>query len=505
MPDDPQKFKLLLRFGLFMLPPTILVVVVWLLSLYTPFFHSLGQILLVFVVIIPLLYLSGKMILGFIRDNYEIPLSKVDRVLHAILSKTFKPLPEGEDLKGFRPIYLMIFQLQSALNQDQNNIAGLQQIDQAQLKLFETAISETTDPIIVLDSKLLVKYINQAVTNITGLKKIDAIGVRIDQFIRLYDKSNAEILPQVFAPINRDNPSLKIYSQSEVKIISNINKQSYANVSVLQPPSGQVIDVGCVLLLQDKTKEKQLEAMKLDFVSMAAHELRTPLTSIKGYISVFISENKDKLTPDQMMFVTRINTSTQQLAGLVENLLSVARVERGAMNLHTQVVNWVDNVKAQVDTFMHRAEEKRISLKFLQPSKNIPQVNVDLVRINEVLNNMIANALNYTEPMGKIEVSIDTDGDMVCTHIKDTGKGISKENLQRLFEKFFRVQGGPAEQASKGNGLGLYLSKAIVELHKGKVYAESEGEGKGSTFTFCLPAADNNLNQASFDVLTKTI
>jgi signal transduction histidine kinase len=201
-----------------------------------------------------------------------------------------------------------------------------------------------------------------------------------------------------------------------------------------------------------------------------------------------------------MMFITRINTSTQQLAGLVENLLSVSRVERGAMTLHTQVIDWVANVKAQVDTFEHRSDEKRISLKFIEPKDPIPHVQVDLVRINEVLNNMISNAINYTEPMGKIEVWVDVKDEMVSTHIKDTGKGIPPEALPKLFGKFFRVQGGSAEQASKGNGLGLYLSKAIVELHKGVIWAESPGAGQGSTFSFSLPAVANNID---IDVLTK--
>ena len=505
MPKDPGKFKLLLLFGIFALPATFLVSTAWILSINTTFFRSLGQILLILILTIPLLILSGQMILSYIDNTYRIPLSKIDRVLHSILSKTFKPLPDTEDLKDFRAIYLMINQLQSSLSREQINTNQLQLIDQAEVKLFETATSLTSDPIIVLNSKLEIRYINQSASSISGIKRIEALGRRIDQFIRLYDKNNIEIMPQKYAASHIDSPDSKIFSQSEVRIVSAVNKQSYADISVLKPPSGQVLDVSCVLLLQDKTKEKQLEAMKLDFVSMAAHELRTPLTSIKGYISVFMNENKDKLTPDQMMFVTRINTSTQQLAGLVENLLSVARVERGAMNLHTQTVNWVDNVKAQVDTFMHRADERRITLKFLQPAQAIPEVSVDLVRINEVLNNMISNALNYTEPMGKIEVSIDTDGDLVCTHVKDSGKGISKENLQKLFEKFFRVQGGPAEQASKGNGLGLYLSKAIVELHKGKIYAESEGEGKGSTFTFCLPAADKISGNIDLGVFTKKV
>lgn len=502
MPDKSARYKLLGLFALFSFPATTLAVAAWLLSLYTPFFKSLGQILLTLILLIPLLLLSGHLFLMFINDKYINPLSKVTSVLQSILSRTFKPISEDTRLGDYQPLYLMLTQLQNSLTQDQQVMSNLTQIDNAQIKLFETTTLETTDPVIVLNNRMEVKLINNALTQFTGVARVDALGLKIDQLVRFYDKNNQEIVPAIYAKVFKNNPQAKIFNMSEVKIVSRINKQSFADLSVYQPPLGDSIDVSCILLFQDKTKEKALESMKLDFVSMAAHELRTPLTSIKGYISVFINENKDKLTPDQMMFITRINTSTQQLAGLVENLLSVARVERGAMNLHTQSVNWVDNVKSQVETFEHRANEKRISIKFLQPAEAIPQVQVDLVRINEVLNNMISNAINYTEPMGKIEISIEKKEDMVETHVKDTGKGIAKEDLGKLFTKFFRVQGGPAEQASKGNGLGLYLSKAIVELHKGKIWAESEGIGKGSTFSFSLPATADNIN---IDVFTKRV
>lgn len=502
MPQNQDKFKLLGLFALFAFPATALAVAAWLLSLYTPFFKSLGQVLLTLILLIPLLLLSGHLFLMFVLEKYISPLSRVTLVLQSILSRTFKPLSEETKLEDYKPLYIMLTQLQNSLTQDQQVMSNLSLVDNAQIKLFETATVETTDPLIILNNKLEVKMINNALTLFTGVARVDALGLKIDQLVRFYDKNNQEILPATYAKVFRNNPQTKIFNMSEVKIISRINKQSFADLSVYQPPLGDSIDVSCVLLLQDKTKEKQLEAMKLDFVSMAAHELRTPLTSIKGYISVFINENKDKLTPDQMMFITRINTSTQQLAGLVENLLSVARVERGAMSLHTQAVNWVNNVKSQVDTFEHRANEKRITLKFLQPPDTIPQVQVDLVRINEVLNNMISNAINYTEPMGKIEVWIDEQEEMVNTHVKDTGKGIASGDFQKLFTKFFRVQGGPAEQASKGNGLGLYLSKAIVELHKGKIWAESEGIGKGTTFSFSLPATADDI---SIGVLTKHV
>lgn len=504
--QKPAQLKLIGLFALFACPAALLAVTAWILSVYTPYLNSLGQIILGAIIIIFFLILSGIIFLNYTQKKFLNPISIIGWVVQNILSNTFKPLPQNTKLYDFSNLYALLIQIQNSLRKDAKTFNNLNQISTAETKLFETSLAEITDPVIILNLKFEVKFINLAAQNYTGIQKMNVYGKRVDQFIRLYDKQNQEIIPSKYAQIQKDkqsfsanNSETKIFSGSEVKIISSINRQGTADVTVFKPQLGETIDTSVVILLHDKTKEKQLEAMKLDFVSMAAHELRTPLTSVKGYISVFLSENQNKLTPDQLMFIRRINTSTQQLSGLVENLLSVARVERGAMSLNTQVIDWVSNVASEVDTFGHRAEEKRISLKFIPPQESKLSVRVDLVRINEVLNNIISNALNYTEPQGNIEIWIERKDEFIYTHVKDTGKGIPKDALGNLFSKFFRVQGGPAEQTSKGNGLGLYLSKAIVELHHGKIWAESEGLGKGSTFSFSLPVVSE-----SFDINTLT-
>lgn len=502
MPEKPNRLKLVVLFSAFALPAVILTTTAWVLSVNTPYFKTAGQILLLLITSIPFLIASGYLTLSYINKKYLKPMELIIQVLKSINTQSFKPLPKNTKLEGYLGIYEQLTQLHQAFSKDNQSVLSLKTAAQAQVNLFQTGISEVTDPIIVLNSKMEVSLINFASETVTGVRRMDVIGKKIDQFVRLYDKNNKEITPLQYAPSQRPGQNPKVFTGQEVKVISCLNWQSYANVTVFKPELSEQIDISCVILLHDKSKEKQLEAMKLDFVSMAAHELRTPLTSIKGYISVFLNENQSKLTADQLMFIRRINTSTQQLTGLVENLLSVARVERGALNLHNQIIDWVANVAQQVDTFQHRADEKRITLRFIKPGKSLPKVDVDLIRINEVLNNIISNALSYTEPQGKIDVWIEQKDEQILTFIKDTGKGIPKEAIPNLFSKFFRVQGGPAEQASKGNGLGLYLSKAIIELHHGKIWAQSEGLGKGSIFAFSLPAV-----KESFDInlLTKTI
>ncbi len=248
---------------------------------------------------------------------------------------------------------------------------------------------------------------------------------------------------------------------------------------------------GVVLVMRDVSEEKQLELMKLDFVSMAAHELRTPITAIRGYIDMIKVEAWDKLNDEEHTFIKRADIAALQLLTLMENLLSASKIEQGTYNLNLAEIDWVQLVENRVEEFSARANERNLKIEFRKPKGHIPKVYADSLRITEVLNNLISNAINYTQK-GNITVVIEYDKDKeeIITKIQDTGQGIPEEALEHLFEKFFRVS-GILEQGSKGTGLGLYISKQIVELHNGKIWVESE-YGKGSTFIFTLPTINNS-------------
>lgn len=227
--------------------------------------------------------------------------------------------------------------------------------------------------------------------------------------------------------------------------------------------------------------------MKLDFVAMAVHELRTPLTNIKNYLSALRNSVSDLLNPTQQKLLTRVDISSQQLGGLVENLLSVSNIEKSLITLHLESVEWSVLVKQVIDLFDEIAQEKGINLEFTDSLTSIPNVLVDRLRIPEVLSNLLSNALNFTPSGGKVSVWISREDNMVTTHIKDSGAGIAKDALPHLFTKFFRIT-GYLRAGSKGTGLGLYIAKSIMDMHKGKIRVESE-EGRGSTFSFSLPMA----------------
>lgn len=345
-------------------------------------------------------------------------------------------------------------------------------------------LSAISDAVIAVDLNRQITIFNSAAEILTGYIKKEALGQPINQVMRLYDKQQ-ELTPEQFCPLRLDGFEGIVASKQSLKLVGKAGKESFANLLSGQIREGPAVNLGCILTLHDVTREKDLEEMKLDFVSMAAHELRTPLTSIRGYLSVFMQENAQNLNGEQNMLLGRINTAAQQLMGLIENLLSVSKIERGAFTVSFEPIDWLRACKSVVEEFKPRAEEKKQTLEFLEPSEPMPTIEADKLRINEVLSNLIANAISYTPEGGQITVWTESQDGEVITHVKDTGVGIQKEAIPHLFTKFFRISGN-LEQGSKGTGLGLYISKSVVDMHHGKIWVESEF-GKGSTFNFSLP------------------
>lgn len=353
----------------------------------------------------------------------------------------------------------------------------------------QALLQSIVEGVMALDDKNKIILFNKAAVKITGWEQEDVLNKPYRDFLRFEDKDgNFFPLESCFRPRETSSPPLQL---ERLKTQSKTGKTIYldlnaAPIRVATPEQERV--KGCIITFHDVTREKEMEEMKLDFVSMAAHELRTPLTALRGYISVFTNEYIDEMNEEQKVFLRRMDISALQLLALMENLLSVARIERHAVELKRKPLAWELFVAKIVSGFVERAKEKGLKLKFTPSKTPLPPVKADSLRITEVLNNLLANAVTYTQK-GRIEVyfEVDEKQQYVITHIKDTGRGIPKEALPNLFTKFYRVS-GVLEEGSKGTGLGLYISKTIVELHKGKIWVEST-LGKGSTFSFSIPVA----------------
>lgn len=316
---------------------------------------------------------------------------------------------------------------------------------------------------------------------------------------KIFGPDNKELTIHQLAQEFRESLDLQqlLHKSRDEKKIININEASYKGKAVrlliapilISTEKGVVGEevIGSVVLLEDKTEEKQLEKMKLDFVSMAAHELRTPITAIKGYLHVFIRNYQTILNTEQTNILDKISIATTRLVSLVENLLNVTKIEKGTLRIEPQAVDWTDYIRGIISEMSEQARQKQLDLLFTVPKVNLPKVLVDKTRIGEVLSNLLSNAITYTPAKGRITVWAENNGREVITHVADTGIGISKEALPKLFTKFFRVSGS-FEAGIKGTGLGLYIAKAIIEAHRGRIWVESE-TSKGSIFSFSLPTS----------------
>lgn len=234
----------------------------------------------------------------------------------------------------------------------------------------------------------------------------------------------------------------------------------------------------------------RLSKAKSEFISIASHQLRTPLSAIKGYISMIIEGTYGQLSEKAKRPLENVYQSNERLIKLVNDLLSVSRIEAGRVEFEpeeTQVEEVVDSV---VQELKITAEQKKLYLKLEKPKVPLPKVFLDKDKMRQVLLNLLNNAIKYTKE-GGITIKLQTINYKLRTIIQDTGEGMTKEDLAKLFESFSRGTVG-TQISAEGAGLGLYIARKFVEMHKGKIWAESEGKNKGSTFYVELPLIINN-------------
>ncbi|MCA9392465.1 hypothetical protein KC614_04710 [candidate division WWE3 bacterium] len=383
----------------------------------------------------------------------------------------------------------MITELNMANEQLKNALADLEK-ERAQVVTQSNQLSAiltgVSDGVIALDENFNVTLLNDSGAAILQTPEYKLLGKNIDAYITLTDPQKKPLKLSSFISVHQKNTNA-----SEVVYALNADSQNptYINLDynkVINTSDGSTTHI---ITFHDVTRIKRLEEMRLDFVSMAAHELRTPLTSILGYLSVFQKEAGPKFTKTNQMFIDRISTSAAQLRALIENLLNVSKIERQSLEISPAPIDLLKIGRNVVEEFAIPAQDKDVELQLDEPEKDLTHVSGDALRIREVLSNLVANAINYTLPKGAVTIHYEEDDYYVVTHVTDTGVGIPNEALDQLFTKFFRVS-SDLNKGSKGTGLGLFISKSIIDLHNGKIWVESK-EGKGSTFSFALPKKQN--------------
>ena len=234
----------------------------------------------------------------------------------------------------------------------------------------------------------------------------------------------------------------------------------------------------------------ELDKLKDEFVSLASHELRTPMTVIKSYTWLLLQGKTGNMNAKQIIYLDRVYSSTNRLINLVNDMLNVSRIESGRITIDKKEVNIKQLIDDVITEMMPKAQEGKIEL-LVNYEQNLPSVMVDPDKIKEVIINLIGNSLKFTPENGKITISVSQKDGEVVVKVSDTGSGIDKDDIQKLFQKFGIVGNNYLRKRnSQGTGLGLYLAKSLVELHGGRMWAQSEGVGKGSSFYFTLKTTD---------------
>lgn len=237
--------------------------------------------------------------------------------------------------------------------------------------------------------------------------------------------------------------------------------------------------------IERREEVEKLSRAKSEFISIASHQLRTPLTAIKGYISMILEGTYGKMTAKIRRPMENVYKSNERLIKLVNDLLSVSRIESGRIELELEKTSLEDLIFSVVQELKITAKKKGLRLKWQKPAEPLPETLIDKDQIRQVILNVIDNAIRYTH-YGQIVVKLKRQKEFLLIEISDTGGGLSKEEISYLFESFSRGRVG-ARLWSDGMGLGLYVAKKFVEMHQGKIWTESPGKEKGSTFYIELP------------------
>lgn len=354
------------------------------------------------------------------------------------------------------------------------------------LKFTDKTISEMTISLDYPDN-LLVNVIKSETRQVTG-NILDIFDPLVSQETADRIDNATGIRTLIVYPLTIDHKkqgTLTIALTKRVDDLSRTEKESLEEI------------IGLVSLSLDRARLHEalrhanehlvlLDKLKDEFVSVASHELRTPMTAIKSYTWLVLNNQAGDINPKAKSYIDRVYQSTERLIHLVNEMLDVSRIESGRVRLKIEPVDLAKLASTVQDEFKARSAENKLTLD-VQITGTLPSISTDGEKVHQILENLIGNSFKYTPPGGQITVTLKHSGEFIEISITDTGRGISAEDLPRLFRKFGLLENSLVSLGSS-TGLGLFICKQYTELLGGQIEAKSE-LGKGSTFTFTLPVA----------------
>ncbi len=361
--------------------------------------------------------------------------------------------------------------LSSSINVLARNLQEMMKAKEMQQDRLSTLIENMGSGLLLIDNRGFISLINRAFKENFQVRSSDYLFRLYYEVIEFHEISN--LIEEIFIT------EQKIKRQMMIPLGIDLR-----HFEVYGAPIIGTNDVwkGILLVFHDITELKNLEQTRKDFVANVSHELKTPITSIKGFTETLLDGAKED--PKSLeAFLNIILVESERLQTLIEDLLELSKIEQHRFNLDIKSFNLISSIREVIKILNLKAVEKGISLEFNVDLLNLT-IDGDPFRLKQVFINVINNAVMYTPNGGKITVSIEEKGDLILIKVTDTGIGIEKQEIPRIFERFYRIDKARSRN-SGGTGLGLAIVKHLIEAHKGTISVASE-LGKGSIFTISL-------------------
>lgn len=362
----------------------------------------------------------------------------------------------------------------------------------------EILIESIADGIVLINTQGKISLINTSAAKMSEWAVEEALGIDVQLVLKMKYEDDKDIPPA-------EHPFAKVLINKEkveetMLLIGRNGKKQIVSlvVSPVIVPSKKEI-AGVVAVIRDISVSRAEEGRRADFVSTASHEMRTPLAAIEGYLQLALNEKVSQIDSKARSFLDKALDSTHHLGQLFQDLLISAKAEDGRLVSHPAVVEMGAYLEEISDSLKFSAEKKGLLTEYIVGANQQEQggtagggkvlkplyyVHADPDRLREAITNLFDNAVKYTDS-GKVSIGLTGDNDIVQMYIKDTGAGISADDVPHLFQKFYRVDNSTTRTIG-GTGLGLFITKKIIELYKGRIWVEST-VGQGSTFFINLP------------------
>lgn len=343
----------------------------------------------------------------------------------------------------------------------------------------ETMLSDLGEGVVAVDLKGNMLIINKEAEKMFGKKLKEYSKKPFLEQVKLINKRGREIKMDSY-PISTCIKNKKAVSD---KLLFSKGAGTPIPLSVtVSPIIFQEKIIGIVGTFRDITEEEKIDRAKTEFVSLASHQLQTPLTAIRWFLEILMY--KEKLTKRQLGYAEKAFVSNQRMIKLVEDFLNISRLESGIISVYPREGDFVDFVKDIIEEVSPIAKKKKQKIVF-SPAKKKIKGKFDPNLISQILLNLFSNAIHYSPEGGRIDIDLTQRGSRLIIKVKDNGVGISKQDQQKLFTKFFRTKESYTLSAT-GSGLGLYIIRKILDVYKGEIKCEST-ENKGATFIVNIP------------------